>query len=230
MEKSGAPEESRTAEPMPWLPYVAPMAVFLVMTSLVEPRFPHLYVWLYIAKACLVTGALFAFRGPLKDIRSEPRALLPAVLVGLAVYAFWIPLDRVTFHPAFLGSRAAFNPFINVPDAHTRFVFLAVRFYGLAVMVPIMEEVFWRSFLLRFFTKEDFKSLPIGAFSWGAFALVAAGFGLAHPEWLSAILCACAYGLLLRQTRSLSACVIAHGVTNLALGIHVMVMHSWIYW
>ena len=53
---------------------------------------------------------------------------------------------------------------------------------------------------------------------------------LSHPEWLAAALCAVAYGLLLRQTRSLFACVVAHGVTNFALGLYVIAAHQWQLW
>jgi CAAX prenyl protease-like protein len=205
------------------------MAVFLALTAL-EGYAPKQYVWLYMAKVVLVTATLIACRAAWKDIRFEGRVLLPALLVGLAVFAEWILVDPFTPRFAFMGRRAEFNPFAAIGDPGLRGLFLAFRFFGLAVMVPVMEELFWRSFLLRYITKPDWESLPVGAFSWTAFAVVAAGFGLAHPEWVAAILCAVAYGLLLRQTRSLFACVVAHSVTNLALGIYVLTTQQWRFW
>jgi CAAX prenyl protease-like protein len=97
-------------------------------------------------------------------------------------------------------------------------------------MDPVMEEIFWRSFGLRYATTPEFTSLPIGSFSWQGFAIVAALFGAAHPEWLVAVLCAAAYALLLRYTRSLFACVIAHAVTNLSLGLYVLTTGHWRFW
>lgn len=205
------------------------MAVFMAMTAL-EPKFPAYYVWLYIAKVCVVTGVLVAFRAVWQDIRFEARVLLPAVLVGLAVFVEWILLDRVTPPLPFLSHRTAFDPFTAIANSGLRGLFLAFRFFGLVLLVPVMEELFWRSFLLRYLTKEDFTSLPIGTFSASAFGIVAVAFGAAHPEWLAAIVCAIAYGLLLRQTRSLFACIIAHAVTNLALGVYVLAAHQWHFW
>jgi len=213
-----------------WPGYVVPMFLFMALTS-AENSLPHVAIGLYVVKTVVVTVALLAFRAPWRDIRPEARVLPMAILVGLVVFVEWIVVDPLTPHLGWLGGkRSALNPFADFSDPTMRVLFLAVRFYGLVLMVPVMEELFWRSFLLRWLTHPDFQGLPIGDFSWSAFAIVAACFGLAHPEWLAAIVCACAYGLLLRQTRSLFACIVAHGVTNLALGIYVLTTHTWQYW
>ncbi len=224
-ESSEAPPASRA-----WIGYVAPMAAFLGITAL-EGSMPKQYVWIYIAKAILVTALLIAgWRTWKSEVRWSVPMLLVGTVVGLICFAGWVTIDPLTPHFKFLGTRTEYNPFHEIADPTIRTLFLAVRFYGLALMVPVMEELFWRSFLLRWITDQDFEKLPVGAFSWGAFALVAAGFAVAHPEWLVAILFACAMALLLRQTRSLFACIVAHGVTNLALGIFVLVTHNWKYW
>jgi CAAX prenyl protease-like protein len=205
------------------------MALFLVLTAL-EGSLPNLAIPLYFLKALVVTVALLAFRRPLRDVRFDSRVILPAVMVGLLVFLEWVVIDPLTPHFGFLGKRSATNPFSAIPDPALRALFLAVRFYGLVLMVPLMEEIFWRGFLLRWITKPEFEELPVGAFNTTAFAVVALLFGLAHQEWLAAILCACAYALLLRRTRSLFACVVAHGVTNLALGLFILVTGQWHYW
>ncbi len=212
-----------------WAGYVVPMALFMAFTW-AESTFSSYAVPLYFAKAAVVTAALLAFRRPLRELKLDARVLLPAVLVGLAVFVEWIVIDPLTPHLAFLGKRNAVNPFAAFPDPTQRALFLAVRFYGLAVMVPVMEEIFWRSFLLRWITKPEFEELPIGSFNLTAFAAVALIFGFAHQEWLAAIICACAYALLLRRTKSLFACIVAHGVTNLALGVYVLSTGQWHYW
>jgi len=219
------PVESRA-----WIGYVVPMAAFMILTA-VEGSMPKQYVWLYIAKAILVTVLLIVGRTTWKrDVQWSLSMLLIGAVVGLVCFAGWVTIDPLTPHFKILGNRTEYNPFKEIADPSVRMLFLAVRFYGLALMVPVMEELFWRSFLLRWITDQDFEKLPVGTFSWGAFAIVAAGFGLAHPEWLVAILFACAMALLLRQTKSLFACIVAHGVTNLALGIFVMVTGNWKYW
>jgi CAAX prenyl protease-like protein len=205
------------------------MALFMLFT-MIEGSQPGLALPLYVAKVIIVTAALLLFRAPLRDIRFDSRVLVPAVLVGLLVFVEWIIVDPLTPRIALLGKRSSINPLETIENPTYRALFLAVRFYGLAILVPIMEEVFWRSFLLRWITKPEFEQVPLGSFSTAAFATVALLFGLAHQEWLAAIICAAAYALLLHKTRSLFACVVAHGITNLALGIYILATGSWHYW
>lgn len=212
-----------------WLAYVLPMAVFLVFTLAESAAAGVAYVLLYVVKVCAVTAALYVCRATWRDVKISGRVLLPAVAVGLAVFAQWVLLDRYVNYYR-LGGRAALNPFEAVADPALRAAFLVARFYGLALVVPFMEELFWRSFLLRYLTDSDFEKVPVGEFSWAAFALVASAFALSHPEWLPALVTACAYALLLRSTKSLFACVVAHAVTNLALGLYVVASGQWHLW
>ncbi len=212
-----------------WLPYVAPMALFLLLTDL-ESRAPTaFYPWLYGLKIIFVSGALWMCRAVWRDIRWDGRVLPLSISVGIAVFGLWIGLDKAIPYPH-LGARTGLNPFSALENDAARALFLCSRFYGLVLMVPLMEELFWRSFLLRYATEPEFEKLPVGTFSNVAFALVAGAFGLAHSEWLVAIIAAAIYALLLRKTESLFACIIAHGVTNLCLGIYVLSSGDWKYW
>ncbi len=212
-----------------WLPYVAPMAAFLALTIIEGYVAAGTYVWLYIVKVLVVTVVLCVFHETWADARPDARVIPLAVLVGLLVFAQWVMLDKLVHYPH-LSTRIGFDPFSAIRSPVVRASFLAARFYGLVLVVPLMEELFWRSFLLRYMTDANFKAIPIGTFSWSAFAIVAVAFSISHPEWLAALICACAYALLLRHTRRLFAVVIAHGITNLALGLYVIVARAWEYW
>ena len=48
--------------------------------------------------------------------------------------------------------------------------------------------------------------------------------------WLAGMLAGVAYTLLLYWTGRLWPCIFAHAVTNLALGIHVLVTGEWEWW
>ena len=205
------------------------MVTFMVLTAVESSAPKEYYVWLYLVKVVVVTAVLVAFRTPWKDIRPKANFVIPAVLVGLVVFGEWILLDKAIPYPH-LGDRTSLDPFTAIQVPALRLVFLTARFYGLVFMVPVMEELFWRSFLLRYLTDSDFTKLPVGVFSWESFFLVAVAFGLAHSEWLVAIICAGAYALLLKRTKSLFACIVAHGTTNLALGVYVLLTHDWAYW
>ncbi len=214
-----------------WLPYVAPAVLFLLLTVAEGQAPPSWYVPLYAAKMLIVSVALWVFRKAWRhEIRPDLRLLPLALLVGLGVFAEWVLLDKWIPYPH-IGTRTGYNPFTAIADPGLRYGFLALRFYGLTLLVPLMEEVFWRSFLLRWVTDmDDFKRVALGQYSLTAFVAVAGVFALSHPEWLVAFICALAYAYLLHRTRSLWACIVAHGVTNLALGIYVVITGDWKYW
>jgi CAAX prenyl protease-like protein len=235
MQTDELPQAEPAAPPVAsndWRPYVIPFALFMIVTAVVEPQLKAQYVWVYAAKVVLVTGALIFFRRPWRDIRFDPKMLALGTVAGLALCAIWVLGEKfIPYpHPSFLGSRAEFNPFHEIPDAAQRGLFIATRLFGMAVMVAAMEEIFWRSFLLRYLTRPEFESLPVGGFQWGAAAIMAAFFAVAHPEWLSAAVFAFAMAAILKQTRSLFACIVAHGVTNLALGVYVLTTGDWKFW
>lgn len=212
-----------------WLPYVAPIIAFALLTF-AEGYVPReFYFHAYTAKVLVVTIILIVFKSTWHDIQPTARVVPLAVLVGVLVFVQWVVIDKFVPYPHF-GERTGFDPFAGLDNPALRTLFFVVRFYGLVLMVPLMEELFWRSFLLRYFTDPNFERIPLGVFSWTAFLIVAAVFGVSHPEWLVAVITACAYALLLKWTRSLFACFVAHAVTNLALGIYVVKTGDWVYW
>jgi CAAX prenyl protease-like protein len=94
-------------------------------------------------------------------------------------------------------------------------------------LVPLIEELFWRSFLMRWLAKSEFWELPVGTVTPMA-ALVTSGlFAAAHPEWLPALLTGLLWAWLLWHTRSVLACVVSHAVANLGLGLIVAATGRW---
>ena len=209
--------------------YCVPLALFGVFTEIEGRVSLSVYPYVYVAKLCAVMLALAVYRSTLRDLRPSRRVVAPALLVGLAVFAEWVWLDKWLPYPH-IGSRVGFNPFAGLQSGPGLAAFLVARFWGLVVIVPVMEELFWRSFLIRYLTTQDFTAIPIGQFSALAFWLVAGFSGLAHPEWLVAVVASAAYSWLLRHTGSLFATVMAHAVTNAVLGLYVLASQDWQYW
>lgn len=216
-----------------WLPYVVPMALFLLLTTL-ESSLPRtLYPYAYLGKVGIVLGGLLVcFRYWKPELRSESKAIGWGIVAGALGLGLWLGLDALQPAAWALGKRTAYNPFQELTNPTLRLVFLTGRFFGLAVLVPILEEVFWRSFLLRFVTDQENwqERLVPGQFSLPACGIVTGLFALAHPEWLAALGYALLIAGLLRHTRSLLSCIIAHGVTNAALGVYVLLTGKWQYW
>ena len=214
-----------------WGPYVLPFGLFLLLTG-IESHLPlRLYPMFYAVKIALVGGVLIALRGAFPEARPGGGGWVWATALGAILFFVWIFVDRNTPHFAFLGTRTAYNPAREIASPLGVFLFLAVRFVGLVVVAPLTEELFYRNFLLRFVTDpDDFQKVPVGTFSLAALLVSSGLFALSHPEWLAALIFAPALCGLLRVTRNFFACVLAHGVTNLLLGVYVLHTARWEYW
>jgi hypothetical protein len=209
--------------------YAAPILVFGALTT-VEGFLPRgAYPLFYIAKMAAVTATLIYFQGPLGDIRPSWRVVPIAAGVGLVIVAQWLLIDELVPYPH-LGTRVGYDPFVAIDASWLQWTFLLARLYGLVLVVPVMEELFWRSFLLRYATTPDFTTLTVGQFSTAAFWVVVAVSAVSHPEWLVAAVASALFAWLLRHTRSLFASIVAHAVANAALGGYILGTGKWHYW
>jgi CAAX prenyl protease-like protein len=209
--------------------YAAPLVVFAVLTALEGFLPAGAYPVFYVVKITAITATLWYFRGPLGDIRPSWGAVPLGAAVGLVIFAEWVILDHFLPYPH-LGTRVGYNPFVAIEDVGVRWAFLVARFYGLVLVVPVIEELFWRSFLLRYATTPDFTSLAVGQFSMTAFWIMVALSAVAHPEWLVAAVASALFAWLLHHTRSLFAVIVSHAVANAALGGYILIRGQWQYW
>ncbi len=199
----------------PWLPYVLPMGIY--MAFLLFQSNANL-LWLYPVKTFAVAGALWWFRREYVEMRRGMAWL--GIGVGLVAIVIWIAIDPL--YPK-LSHAAPFDP-------SGRYGFIAVRVFGAVAVVPLMEELFWRAFLIRWLVKEDFKSVPVGTFTWPSFLITVALFGAEHNQWLAGLICGALYNWLLYRTRCVWSCVVAHAVSNAALAAWVLVTGDWKFW
>jgi len=213
----------------PWAPYIFPFATFIVLTAL-ETCFTDIVFLLYTAKTLIVGLLLWSWRhiyAPDFSIKLRPAGYLIAVLAGLSILLAWISLETILPQ---LGNAEAFNPysFDYIPAAVP--LVIAFRLIGAALVVPFMEELFWRSFLLRYLINPDFKKVPLGTFTWFSFTIVVVLFGLEHHRWIQGIFAGIIYAGLIIHQKSLRGAVIAHVTTNLGLGTYVLATQNWIFW
>jgi CAAX prenyl protease-like protein len=189
---------------------------------LVSPQY-----WIYPLQT-LVCGAILIRFWPLYQF-SRPAKPVFTVLIALLVLVIWVAPQE------FLGAAPrldGFNPEVFKENPAFYSATLIFRFLRLVVAVPLLEEIFWRGFLLRDLISQDFTKVPLGTFSPLSFLVVTLLFGLAHfgPDFWPAILTGALYNLVAYRTRSLSACVLAHAVTNLVLGLYIMKTKQWGFW
>jgi hypothetical protein len=232
----------REAQESPALPRVLPFAVYLGFLAFSEvlawlstyvPAAAALGVsatlWLYPLKTAAVLAVLFYFWPRYDELKGKTKVTLPdvlmAVVIGLFVYLLWV---RIDWPWAQQGQASGYNPFLAGGTVGS--VLATIRMVGAVLVVPVMEELFWRSFLLRYLVSPRFETVPLGTFTLFSFVATMILFGLEHHLWLAGMIAGAAYALLLYATRRLWPCIIAHAVTNLALGVHVLLTQEWTWW
>ncbi len=187
--------------------------------------------WLYALQAGAAAALLALWwreygELALQTLPSAREALL-AVAVGLAVFVLWIHLDA----PWMTLDTAATEAFVpKTPDGALDWPLIVLRIAGAALLVPVMEELFWRSFLMRWLQSPVFEAVPPRGVGLRAVVLSTFVFVLAHTLWLAAAIAGLAYAWLYIRSGKLWVAVIAHGVTNGALGAWVVATGQWQFW
>jgi CAAX prenyl protease-like protein len=211
----------------PWLVRVVPFAVFLGLTCLQGQLGEASRYWIYLGKTLAGLWLIWLTRPFVAEMKWA--FSWAAVAVGVAVFAVWVGLND--FYPKLGRPGAPWNPNTQF-GAGTALacLFIAVRVLGSALVVPPLEEVFYRSFIYRYLAKADFQSVPLGTFAWVPFLVTSAVFGFAHYEWLAGILCGLAYQGLVCWKKRLGDAMTAHAITNFLLGVWVVWKGAWGFW
>jgi uncharacterized protein len=225
----------------PWMTCLAPMVVFLAI-GFAEPSreggglagliglgyegYPFIYSIRVAATILLLASCWPSLRGWL----GRPSWWPP--IVGLLLVVPWIVLSSLQRDAGWLmggTERAGFDPFTEYgEDAARSTAYLALRGLGLVVVVPIIEEIFLRGFLMRFVIREQFWTVPFGALTAGAAATCAIYAAGSHPpELAAAVVWFGAITGIAVATRRPIDCITAHAATNLALGAWVLATGNW---
>jgi CAAX prenyl protease-like protein len=194
----------------------------------------HWFGVVYFAKTVVAGALLWAFWKYYTPIRWTHLGL--GAVVGLIGVPLWVGTEYLAQH---LGLHAAPDPaqkyalydaVKEIPDTAWRWAYYIVRVSGPTLVVPVMEELFFRDFVQRALIRgARFQEVPVGTFTWASLLGMAALFGVNHGTmWPSGILYGLMMGILLVRTRSLGACIVAHAVTNFVLYAgYCIPFHDW---
>ncbi len=204
--------------------------VFLVLTPQVQKLFPGWNArWFYAVQIGAVVIALTFFARSYSELFAvatvRVRDWVLAAGIGIVVFIAWINLDLSW---ATLGETRGFEP--TRADGTLDWVLVAVRIFGAAAVVPIMEELFWRSFILRWIDRSDFLQLAPAMVSLRALLISSLLFGVEHDLWFAGLLAGLAYTWLYVRSGSLWVPIMAHALTNLLLGVWVVQTSHWKFW
>jgi uncharacterized protein len=215
------------------LAYMLPMGAFLLCVWL-GGYGPRWYVATYVARTVVAAGLLVWLWRHYTKIRWDYWWL--GIIGGVLGVVQWVAMEKGLLHffPNYprMATGTPFvpfdQPFLSTGSAWT---FIAIRWAGASLVVPVMEELFWRDFLWReMLAPNDFKLAAVGERDWRTYLLIAVFFSAVHPQWLTAIVWGLMIGGLLMWKRSLGACIIMHGVTNFLLGAYVLYTREWFFW
>ena len=211
---------------------MAPFALFialLALESLLGDRAGDTR-WLTVLRPFLVAGLLAFLWGHYHELHGglciAPRHAGLAVATGLVVFAAWIAFDRGWAVVG--GEKSGFVPM--GPDGRIDFTLAALRLAGFALIVPVMEELFWRSFVLRWLEERDFTLVDPRKVGTVAFLVSTALFASEHALWFAGLIAGAAYNLCFMRSRNLWASVLSHAVTNTTLGAWILVTGQWRLW
>lgn len=213
------------------LPRVVPFAAFIALlaaTPLLEGAVDAR--WLAVGRGLVAAALLAFFWRAYAELRTPsttpPVDWLWAVGSGIVLAVAWVGLDAGWMR---LGEGG--GGFVPLrADGTLDPLLIGLRLFGFVLVVPVMEELFWRSFLMRWIERRDFLSVDprtVGATALGLSSLV---FALEHREWLAGALAGLAFGMLYRRTGNLRACIVSHGTTNLTIAGWILATRDWSLW
>ena len=220
-------------ERYPSLRYILPFAVFMLWLAVgsalpVSPRVEA------IIRTAVLLGVILLVARPVLSFRMERP--IATVLVGIGVFVLWILPDQLM--PGYRESVLFQNGITGrvessmAIEARTDLLVILLRFLRAALIVPIVEELFWRGWLPRWIdASDDFRRRPLGAFTTFSFVATVILFGMEHgPFWDVGMAAGIVYNWWMLKTRSLGDLIWCHAVTNACLSGWVLLAGQWQYW
>jgi CAAX prenyl protease-like protein len=206
------------------LPFIAFIAILAINPIVPVPQPVRFFV--ILALLAVLSRHILTFR---------TTQLLGSVLLGVAVFFVWIGPDALIpgYRNFFLFSNALVGHATASTPAADRIspLFLVFRVMVSVLIVPVIEELFWRGWMMRWIINNRFTTIPVGTWSPEAFWIVAALFASEHgPYWDVGLVTGMIYNWWAIRTRSLTDCIVAHAVTNACLAAYVIGWHQWQYW
>lgn len=215
----------------PAAPYIGPFLVFIAFLAVGDVL--GLGEWEFPLRVAVLAAAIWFFSRGVLDLRAP--YWLASIGVGIAVFLIWVAPDYLIpgyrqhwlFSNSITGKVAS-----SLPDGfHMSAFVLVFRTLRAVIIVPIVEELFWRGWLMRWLIDNDFQKVPLGAFTWSSFAITSLLFASEHgPYWEVGLLAGAIYNLWIVRTKSLGDCILAHAVTNGVLCAYVIAAGKWEYW
>ncbi len=208
--------------------YVLPFAVFIGF--LVLQQVVPVPTWLRFAVPLIVIIAVSR-----QALGFRLVAPVASIALGVAVCVLWVGPDILfpNWHQHWLFSNSVLGHPLSTatPAQKSDILFIVFRVLVSVVTVPILEELFWRGWLMRWIIDNDFERIPLGTYNTKAFWIVAVLFASEHGSfWDVGLLTGIIYNWWMVRTKSMWDCILMHAVTNGCLAWYVLHYDRWVYW
>jgi CAAX prenyl protease-like protein len=211
---------------------VVPYVLILLLTFTQDGLFKaEGRYWMYLVKMLVGLWCILEMRSLVPELRWA--VSWEAVAVGILVFVIWVGLDPWYAKISFLVSNGPpWNPLEQFGKSAEGWFFVVVRTFGSAIIVPPIEESFYRSFLYRYFVRQKFTELPLNRLHWLSLVVTSAVFGFVHYQWLAGILCGLCFQWLVIRKNRLGDAMTAHAITNFLLGVYIPWQggSAWHFW
>jgi uncharacterized protein len=216
----------------PNVPYIAPFLTFIAMLA-IQKNLAFLGDWEYAVRVAIVAASIWYFSRKVLDFKV--RFWMGSLAMGIGAFVLWIAPDTLfpgwRQHWLFTNSIMGEVRVSLSAEQLSSPVLLFFRTLSASLMVPILEELFWRAWMLRWLVKNDFETLPMGTADRQSFWIVAVLFAVEHgPYWEVGLITGLLWNWWMTRTKSLGDLIFVHAVTNLVLSLYVIWSKKWQFW
>jgi CAAX prenyl protease-like protein len=147
------------------------------------------------------------------------------VAAGIGVFVIWLAAARLLLAPHGIPAPLA------AMSGFSRAAWIASRALTSVLVIPIVEELAYRGYLMRRLVSADFEAVSFQSVGMTPLIVSAVAFGAVHGSlWLPGIVAGGAYGLVAMRTGRMGESVAAHAVTNALLAACVLAGGAWRLW
>lgn len=197
-------------------PLVAALVVALATSLWADAGFDRAYA----LRAVAAVAALLLVR---RSLPSPSLALSwPALLLGAGTGLAWMTWAG--------GDASAMPAALAALAPAERAAWIATRLLGSVLVLPVVEELAFRGFLLPWLVDPDFERVPPRAWTWPAVLLSSLAFGAVHEEWLLGALAGAAFAAARAWRGRLGDAIVAHVLANAIVAAAVLAGGRWTLW
>jgi CAAX prenyl protease-like protein len=211
--------------------YIAPFLLYVGLMGIENTA--KLPAQVFYPIRCALCAAVVLWLSS-RRLGPRPTRAVASIALGAAVFLVWIGPDVLFGYRHFwLFENSLFGPAASAasPELRASTSFRLARTLGSTLVVPVVEELFWRGWLMRWLIHHQFTKVPLGAYAPSAFWIVALLFASEHgPYWEVGLAAGILYNWWMLRTHNLADCILAHTVTNGLLSAYVLVADQWQYW